>query len=52
MLLASNSDNPISNAAMILHLTTHMAATGMINRSVDKFKHQVKPDKTWEKDNI
>ena len=34
MLLASNSDNPITNAEMILLLTTHMAITDMINRSI------------------
>ena len=52
MLLASESDKPISNAAMILQLITHMAATGMINRSVTKFKRQAKPDKTWKKGKI
>ena len=52
MLLASDSDNPITDAAMVLQLTTHMAATGMINRSVTKFKRQAKPDKTWKKGKI
>jgi hypothetical protein len=52
MLLASNFDNPISDAAMVLQLTTHIAATGMVNRSVTKFKRQAKPDKTWKKDKI
>ena len=48
MLLASNSDNPITDAAMILQLTTHMATTGTINRSVTKFKRQAKPEKNME----
>jgi hypothetical protein len=51
-LLASDSDNPISDAAMVLQLTTHMGATGMINRSVTKFKRQLKRDKTWIKGKI
>ena len=52
ILLASNSNSPISNATMVLQLTTHMCATGMINRSVTKFKRQAKPDKTWKKGKI
>ena len=52
MLLASDSGNPISNAVMVLQLTTHMGATGMINRSVTKFKRQAKPDKTRKKNKI
>ena len=48
MLLASNSDNPIKGAAMVLQLTTHMAATGMINRSITIFKRQAKPEKNME----
>ena len=52
MLLLSDSDNPISDAAMVLQLTTHMGTTGMINRSVTKFKRQAKPDKTWKKGKI
>ena len=51
-LLASDSDNPITDAAMVLQLTTHMAATGMINRSVTKFKRQAKPERTWKKGKI
>ena len=45
MLLASDSDNPITDAAMVLQLTTHMAATSRINRFVTKFKRQAKPEK-------
>ena len=48
-LLASDSDNPITDATMVLQLTTHMSATGIINRSVTKFKRQGKPEKTWTK---
>ena len=48
-LLASDSDNPITNATMVLQLTTHMSATGIINRSVTRFKRQGKPEKTWMK---
>ena len=48
-LIASNFDNLISSASMVLQLTTYMGATEMINRSVTKVKHQVKPDKTWKK---
>ena len=48
MLLVSDSDNPITNAAMLLQLITHMAATGMISRSVTKFKRQAKPENNME----
>ena len=34
---------------MVLQLTTHMSGKGIINRSVTKFKHQGKPEKTWTK---
>jgi hypothetical protein len=37
---------------MVLQLTTHLGATGMINRSVTKFKCHTKPDKTWKKGKI
>ena len=45
MLMASDLDDPITDAAMVLQLTTHMAVIGMINRSVTKFNRQVKPEK-------
>jgi hypothetical protein len=48
-LLASDSDNSISDTEMVLQLTTYMCATGMINRSVTKFKRHAAPDKTWKK---
>ena len=48
-LLASDLDNPITDVAMVLQLTTHMSATGIIKRSVTKFKRQGKPEKTWTK---
>ena len=50
--LANDSDNPITNAAMFPQVTFHMAATGMINRSVTKFKRQAKPERTWKKGKI
>ena len=35
---------------MVLQLTTHMSATGIINRSVTKAKHQtLKNNKAWIK---
>lgn len=39
-LLSSDSDNPITNVAMVLQLTTYISATGIINRSFIKFKRQ------------
>jgi hypothetical protein len=45
-LLASDSANPITNPEMVLQLTPHMSATGIINISITKFKHQGTPEKT------
>ena len=47
-LLASVSDNPNTNVAMVLQMTTHLGVTRIINRSVTKFKRQEKANKTWK----
>ena len=52
MLLASNSDNSITDTVMVLQLTTYIAVTGIFNRSVTKFKRQAKPEETRKKGKI
>lgn len=44
-LLSNDSKYPITKAAMVVQLTTHMSATGIVNRSVTKFRRQEKENK-------
>ena len=50
-LLTSDSKNAITNAAMVLQITTHMSDT-IINISTTKYKHQSKAEKIWAKGKI
>ena len=49
-LLSQDSVDPITDGGLIIQLTTHMSASGLINKSVTKFKQQpLDTDKTWDK---
>jgi len=49
-LLSQDSIDPITDGGLVIQLTTHMSASGLINSSVTKFKNlPLSADKTWEK---
>ena len=52
-LLSQDSEDPITDKGMVVQLTTHMGETGLINKSVTKFRKQTDPaNKTWAKGKI
>ena len=52
-LLSQDADDPITDKGMVVQLTTHMGETGLVNKSVTKFKKQPdQADKTWAKGKV
>ena len=48
--LVADTDNPISDAGMVLQLTQHLGRIASLNRKVVKFKKRSDPaDRTWAK---